>query len=105
MTDRQNDRDLLEAPETVNMEQSDDGQAQDVAADALLRGTGLAEDSEHGGQTNPAQILPDDVQDVVDHMNAMDASGRIDNGAYAGEPMMDDEEGELGQTDSDEDPI
>ncbi|WCT72672.1 hypothetical protein PQ455_13650 [Sphingomonas naphthae] len=91
------------APETDNSEQSDDGQAQDVADDALGLSSDLSEDSEHGGRANPAAITPDDVPDLVDTMNQMVTSGRIDNGAFRGEPMHDDEEDGLGQTDSDDD--
>lgn len=91
------------APETDNDEQSDDGQAQDVAEDALGFGSDLSEDSEHGGTSNPAAVMPDDVPDLVDTMNQMVTSGRIDNGAFQGEPMHDDEEDRLGQTDSDDD--
>ncbi|MDX3901675.1 MAG: hypothetical protein QHC40_14375 [Sphingobium sp.] len=87
-----------------NAEQDDSGaQANDVADDARLRGTDLSEDSERGGRPNPAQIIPDDTPDLVDKMNEMNRSGHIDNGAFAGEPMMDDEESSLGQTDYDED--
>ena len=71
------------ASEWVNREQLDEGQAQDVAEDARHGGPGLA-DSTHGGKTNPAQILPDDVPDIVDRMNEMVRSGRIDNDAYSG---------------------
>ncbi|MDO6415372.1 hypothetical protein Q4F19_13345 [Sphingomonas sp. BIUV-7] len=91
------------APETDNDEQSDEGQAQDVADDALGLSSDLSEDSEHGGTSNPAAVMPDDVPDLVDTMNQMVTSGRIDNGAFAGEPMHDDEEDRLGQTDSDDD--
>ncbi len=97
-------RDPDEAPEATNREQDDDGQAQDVAESALHPGPGLGES--HKAPTSDAQILPDDVPDLVDTMNQMVSSGRIDNGAYAGEPMHDDEEGELGDTDPDEgDPL
>jgi hypothetical protein len=83
-----------------NSEQADSGaQANDVADDARMRGTDLSEDSEHGGKANPAQIIPDDVPDLVDKMTEMNRSGRIDDDAYAGEPQMDDEEDELGETD------
>jgi len=88
-------------PDT-NREQRDEGQAQDVATEARRRGTDRSEDSEHGGKENPAAITPDDVPDVVDKMNEMIASGRIDNDAYAGEPMHDDEEDQLGETDQDD---
>jgi hypothetical protein len=90
-----------DAPESHNDEQDDEpAQAQTVAGEAL---TGTAsgqmggEDSEHGGTTNPAQIQPDDAQDVVDHMNQMESSGTIDMDAYRGERSDDDESGMLGE--------
>ncbi|WP_176592595.1 hypothetical protein [Sphingobium sp. EM0848] len=86
-----------------NSEQDERGsQAQDVADDARVRGTDLAEDSEHGGKPNPAQILPDDTPDLVDRMTEMDRSGRIDMDAFAGEPQMDDEEDILGPTEDED---
>jgi hypothetical protein len=90
-----------ETPEAINREQQDDGQAQDVAEDALNPGPPLGDSSRAPGDRT--QILPDDVPDLVDTMNAMVSSGVIDNGAYAGEPQHDDEEDALGETDSDED--
>ncbi|CAH0349357.1 MAG: hypothetical protein WA085_10035 [Sphingobium sp.] len=86
-----------------NSEQADSGQAQDVAADARRHGTEVNEESERGGKPDRTQIIPDDVPDLVDTMNAMVSSGHIDNGAYAGEPKMDDEEDIMGETDRDED--
>lgn len=91
------------APETHNSEQDDEGQAQDVAEDARHRATQSLQDSVHGGRANPAQIMPDDTPDLIDRMNEMLASGHIDNGAFAGEPMHDDEEDVLGDTDPEED--
>ncbi|MEP7351085.1 MAG: hypothetical protein ABI668_14190 [Sphingorhabdus sp.] len=84
-----------------NSEQEDESaQAQTVADDAM-RGTADAsvqnEDSEHGGTTNPAQITPDDGQDVVDHMEHMERSGQIDMDAYRGERSDDDEAEMLGE--------
>ena len=81
--------------QSENQEQEDeDAQAQTVADDAI-RGRAndqlAMEDSEHGGTTNPAQIIPDDGQDVVDHMQQMERSGRIDMGAFDGERSDDDE--------------
>lgn len=93
------------APETDNSEQRDDGQAQDVAEDARLRFTDSYEESEHGGRPDIGAVIPDDVPDIVDRMNEMVASGHIDNDAYAGEPMHDDEEDRLGDTDDDEEDI
>jgi len=86
-----------------NSEQDDEDQAQDVADDALALDDDLAEDSEHGGKTNPAQIIPDDVPDLVDRMDEMLRSGIIDNSAFEGEPMHDDEEDMLGLTDPEDD--
>ena len=91
------------APELDNDEQRDADQAQDVADDAMIVDTDLSEESEHGGSPDRAAVMPDDVPDLVDTMNQMVSSGRIDNGAFAGEPMHDDEEDRLGETDSDED--
>jgi hypothetical protein len=95
-------RQPTDAPETVNREQQDEGQAQDVAADARNPGPALG-DSRHGGRPNPAQILPDDVPDLVDKMAEMVRSGRIDTGAFAGEPAHDDEPDWLGGEDDEAD--
>jgi hypothetical protein len=89
--------------ETCHDEQRDSGaQAQDVADDARVRSTDLSEDSERGGRPNPAQIIPDDTPDLVERMEEMNRSGRIDNDAFAGEPQMDDEEDFLGNTEDEE---
>lgn len=86
-----------------NLEQRDDGQAQDVADDALDLGSDLVEESERGGPTDPTRLVPEDVPDLVEKMNDMLRSGRIDNDAFAGEPMHDDEEDVLGRTDEEDD--
>ena len=91
------------APELDNDEQHDADQAQDVADDALALDADVSEDSEHGGSPDRTAVIPDDVPDLVDTMNQMVTSGVIDNGAFAGEPMHDDEEDRLGDTDSDDD--
>lgn len=85
-------------PDAQNAEQDDGAvQAQQVAEEALREGYHHRESdgSEHGGRSNPAQIIPDDVQDVVDHMEDMERSGRIDMDAYDGEDNMDDEDGSI----------
>lgn len=78
------------AREAHNAEQDDEqAQAQTVAdqANALRRGdpTGSVKN-----ETTP-------VPDLVDHMRDMESSGRIDMGAYEGEPNMDDEEDRYGE--------
>ncbi|WP_066518429.1 hypothetical protein [Sphingobium cloacae] len=86
-----------------NSEQDEEGaQAQDVAQSARDRATDISEDSEHGGRSNPAQVTPDDAPDLVDRMNDMVRSGRIDTDAFAGEPQMDDEEDALGPTEDED---
>ena len=91
--------------EAINREQQDEGQANDVA-DAVRRTEPGRPQSMRGGRTDPAQILPDDVPDLVETMNGMVRSGQIDNGAFAGEPDHDDEEGLLGDTEGEgDDPL
>jgi hypothetical protein len=85
-----------------NIGQSDAGQAQDVARDALTPSADLAEDSVHGGRGNRAALMPGDVPDLVDKMTEMLRSGHIDNGAYAGEPSFYDDDDDGGE-DEDED--
>lgn len=86
--------------ETHNSEQDDEGQAPDIEA---LRRDGAEIDvgeSDHR-DGDPAQIIPDDVPDLVDRMDEMVSSGRIDMDAFAGEPVHDDEEGMFGDTGDD----
>lgn len=99
----QRDKDKFPDAIEENDEQRDEeSQAQTVTGDARARSTDLSEDSERGGKPNPAQILPDDTPDLVERMEEMNRSGRIDNDAFAGEPQMDDEEDSLGQTEDEE---
>ena len=87
-----------DAPETVNNEQEDAGQVLDAAD--LMRGdeTMPVGESEHAHRSNAADVIPDDVPDIVDRMEQMVSSGHIDNGAFDGEPVHDDEEDILGDT-------
>lgn len=96
-----------EPSETVNPEQQDDAQVLDAADMASRDGTNIeSEESERGGNSDRAEIIPDDRADLVETMDAMQRSGRIDNGAYAGERVDDDEEEMLGDTgDADEDTL
>lgn len=77
------------APELHNSEQDDEqAQAHTIADEALsLR---------HGDPTASIKVGGGDVQDLVDHMRDMESSGRIDMGAYVGEPNMDDEDERYG---------
>jgi hypothetical protein len=84
------------APETVNDEQDDENsQAHVVADDALDE-----DDDSPTESTKPKSGAYDDedsTQDLVDHMRDMESSGRIDMGAFEGEPDMDDNEGQIGE--------
>lgn len=85
------------APETHNSEQDDEqAQAQSLADEALGRTP-----SEYGGSLDSVKVgganyEEDSTQDLVDHMRDMEASGRIDMGAYLGEDNMDDNEDKYG---------
>lgn len=89
-----NERRIEDHPTEQNSELSDEGQAQDVAEDAMLKGVSPQEDSERGGKPNIGQVSPDDTPDLVEHMRDMVNSGIIDQGAFAGEPNHDDESDE-----------
>lgn len=82
------------APENHNDEQDDErSQAQTVAEQA--------ENKDHGDPTASTKVKggidESSAQDLVDHMRDMESSGRIDMGAYRGEPNLDDNEGKYGE--------
>lgn len=90
----------------TNQSQRDDAQAQKVAEQAQTQTKAKLEDvsnSTRDDNSDPAQIIPDDTQDTVDHMKQMAESGRIEGGAFAGERNDDDEESDLGILDKAED--
>lgn len=86
------------APETHNSEQDDEGeQAQTLADEARGR-----KPADYGSPTESSKVKGsnpdgDSTQDLVDHMRDMEASGRIDMGAYLGEDNMDDNEDKYGE--------
>ena len=86
----QEQRQADQAPELHNDEQDDHlSQAQEVAEEARNKdGAASALDSikVNGG------IDDNSAQDVIDRMRDMEQSGRIDMGAYRGEPNHDDED-------------
>lgn len=85
------------SPDIDNVEQEDGGaQAQTVADEAIDRATapfGIEDSEKPAGDP----FDPDDTQDLVDHMNQMVSSGRIDMSAYRGEDNLDDQEDMLGE--------
>lgn len=80
---------------TINESQRGDPKANDVAEDALHRADDPSEDSEK--VASGISVMPLDEPDLVDRMEQMVSSGRIDTGAFAGERNDDDEESELGE--------
>ena len=99
MTDR---RTPDQAPELHNAEQDDEPeQAQTVADEALAGGAREASPLD-SVKPDDGEGDDDSTQDLIDKMRDMEQSGRIDMGAFAGEPNMDDDEGKYGE-DRDED--
>ena len=97
MTDRERTP-ADQAPELHNAEQDDEReQAQAVADDALR---GVARDPSPLDSEKPDDdggLLDDSSQDLIDKMRDMEQSGRIDMGAYRGEPNLDDEDETYGE--------
>ena len=86
------------APEMHNDEQDDHrSQAQEVAQDAQSTTRETRSPTESGKGPNTSGLMGDSTQDTVDHMRDMESSGRIDMGAYKGEPNMDDNEDKYGK--------
>lgn len=85
-----------QAPELHNSEQDDEfEQAHSVASDARNKdaeGSPLDSVKPRGGGG-----VDGNSQDLIDHMRDMEQSGRIDMGAYRGEPNMDDNEDKYGE--------
>lgn len=80
-------------PDLENSEQDETGQqAQDVAGEILAGGSQPSGESEDGSPANPADLVPRDVPDLVDNIDNMVRSGRIDMNAFEGEENMDDED-------------
>lgn len=90
---------------TINQSQRDKPQANDIAEDALHRTDDPSEDSEK--VASGVSVMPLDEPDLVDRMEQMVRSGRIDTDAFAGERNDDDEESELGELadEGDDDPM
>jgi hypothetical protein len=83
-----------EAPELHNAEQDDEPeQAHTVAAEARSKD---AEASPLDSEKVTSGDDEDRAQDLIDKMRDMEQSGRIDMGAYRGEPNMDDNEDKYG---------
>jgi len=90
-----------QAPELHNDEQDDHlSQAHEVTEEARNK------DGEHSPLDSVkvnGGIDDNSEQDVIDHMRDMEQSGRIDMGAYRGEPNMDDNEDKYGEDSKEDD--
>jgi hypothetical protein len=94
--------DLDEAPELHNSEQDDEQEQTHIVAGEALNGEAhraspLDSIKAKGGVGDSAE------QDVIDHMRDMEQSGRIDMGAFSGEPNMDDNEDKYGEDSKEDD--
>ena len=91
------------APETHNDEQDDHlSQAQDVAEEGSYKDSEASPlDSERPQEEG--EVMNDSSQDLIDQMRDMEQSGRIDMGAYRGEPNMDDNEDKYGPENKEDD--
>ena len=88
-------------PEAHNQSQEDAAdQAQTLADEALGRATTF--DNEETKKVGAGDEFESSAPDLVDTMNQMVTSGRIDMGAFAGERSDDDEAGTYGEA-ADED--
>ena len=101
MTDRPRQSDARpsaeQAPEPDNAEQDDElEQAQTVADEALRGGARAASPLDSRKHGAPGELMDDSSQDLIDKMRDMEQSGRIDMGAYRGEPNHDDEDDTYG---------
>ena len=102
MTDRERTP-ADEAPELHNSEQDDErGQAQTVADEALAGGARKASPLDSIKPDDEGELMDDSTQDLIDKMRDMEQSGRIDMGAYRGEPNHDDEEDAYGDAADDD---
>ncbi len=85
-----------QAPEAVNLEQEEVGQN----LGAIRPGEedpGEIEVSVRVHRSAPGEVIPDDVPDLVEKMEEMVKSGRIDTDAFIGEPSHDDEPDTFGE--------
>ena len=100
MTDRRNPD---EAPELHNAEQDDELEQAQTVAEEALGADAEASPLDSVKVNQPGELMDDSSQDLIDRMRDMEQSGRIDMGAYRGEPNHDDEDDTYGDaTDDDE---
>lgn len=102
MTDRPRENEdrpsAEEAPELHNAEQDDEaGQAQTLADEAIAGEAREASPLDSLKPDDEGEVMDDSSQDLIDKMRDMEQSGRIDMGAFRGEPNHDDEDETYGE--------
>lgn len=87
--------------ETAGSEQFDEDSQAHTVADEVLHGS--------RGKSSPTEssrvksgLDDNSTQDLVDHMRDMESSGRIDMGAFEGEPNHDDNAAKYGKGHADD---
>lgn len=86
------------APETHNDEQDDHrNQAQEVAEQARSSNDARSP-TESRKDAQGAEPIGSKEQDTIDQMRAMEDSGKVDMGAFAGEPNHDDNVDKYGKS-------
>jgi len=73
-----------------------------VADEALAGGARAASPLDSLKPDEPGEVMDDSSQDLIDKMRDMEQSGRIDMGAYRGEPNHDDEDETYGDVDDED---
>ena len=87
-----------QAPELHNAEQDDEPeQAQTLADEALAGSAREPSPLDSIKPDDEGEVMDDSSQDLIDKMRDMEQSGRIDMGAYRGEPNHDDEDETYGE--------
>ena len=73
-----------------------------MADEALAGGARAASPLDSLKPDEPGEVMDDSSQDLIDKMRDMEQSGRIDMGAYRGEPNHDDEDETYGDVDDED---
>jgi hypothetical protein len=92
-----------EAPELHNAEQDDEPEQAQTLAEEARNKDAEASPLDSTRASEPGEVMDDSSQDLIDKMRDMEQSGRIDMGAYRGEPNMDDNEDKYGEENREDD--
>lgn len=87
-------------PEIENAEQDEELEQTHSVAEDALRGEARAPSPLDSLKVHGGIDESDAEQDLIDKMRDMERSGRIDMGAFEGEPNLDDDEDKYGDDES-----